>query len=88
MRIRCIDDEPIIRGDGGISDGKGLKKGVVYESNQIVDSGSHGDGLRCYWIEGLGKKLTCRFKVLKEGPLYYNAEVDPVKVERELAEQN
>jgi len=61
MKLLCVKTG-IINVDGVDYNGEGLKEGEVYETDckPFINS----DGIKCYYIKGLGEKMCCRFAEL------------------------
>jgi tRNA U34 2-thiouridine synthase MnmA/TrmU len=77
MELLCVDASIIVskldKDKTHEHTGEGLKEGQIYTTNGKIFEYKHG--LMCYYIEGLGIKLACRFtEVLKEETLYVKLE--------------
>ena len=65
MKLLCINDKLIVsKGTGYICrhTGDGLKDGQTYTTNGKPFTDEYGQ--QCYYIDGLGSKLCCRFTEL------------------------
>ena len=63
MKLKCIRPNPMINERGTISSGLGLVKNEIYyaEEGIILDKGD-----KCFFIHGLGLKLSKRFEKVKD----------------------
>lgn len=81
MKLLCINSKPI-ESKTYINMGYGLEEGKIYETKgkPFREEGSD----LCYYIEGLGSKLVCRFTELLEEKSKEDASIEKLKREFEL----
>jgi len=63
MRVLCINNKLIVSRVGR-HHGAELREGKVY--NTISNSYMDAVGMECYYIDGIGEKLKCRFIELED----------------------
>jgi hypothetical protein len=68
MKLLCINTEDIITNGITNNGGAELKEGEIYTTRgkPCIDSVSN---LPCYYIDGIGRKLCCRFTELLDEPI-------------------
>lgn len=74
MKLLCIETKDIVIGEWTYWGGKNLKEGEIYTTRGKPFKNDSGQ--LCYYIDGIGRKLCCRFTELlddtdkKEETLY------------------
>lgn len=83
MKLLCVNAK-IIKSKKFHHTGDNLVEGEIYITNckQFTDE----DGFLCYYIEGLGAKLACRFaELLEEDKSEAEKAIEKLKKEMELS---
>jgi len=81
MKLLCIDNKPIVI-NNYIGMGTGLIEGEIYETKG--KSFIRKDGNLCYYIEGLGARMVCRFTELLDEKYKEDIAIEKLKEEFKL----